>query len=132
MKSSYLVIIWVLCFWQITSCSNNSGESIKYKSADYGGRDENGMNHQYIFEDGEYCAEVKYHNPNTGKTSSWTLPVEIEDNKLIKIEFTNGGWLDDTHFTPPKPNENQYFEFTDDRGYEYEVSLLEDDEQCNN
>ncbi len=132
MKKNNLIFVFIVCFWGVGACNNKSKDQGKYKGADYGGTDDNGIDHQYIFDDGEYCAEVKYYNSNSGKTSTLILPVEIEDNKLVKIKFTNGGWLDDTHFTPPLPNEDQYFEFTDDRGYKYDVALLNDDLGCDN
>lgn len=51
-------------------------------------------------EDGTYCAEVEYYNPETGTESTYTLPVEVEDDMVVKLSFPNGGWLDDTHFEP--------------------------------
>jgi hypothetical protein len=51
--------------------------------------------------DGDYCASVHYYNPNTGTESDYTLHVEIEDDLLTVIHFPNGGWLDDSHFSPP-------------------------------
>lgn len=75
------------------------------------------------YEDGTYCAEVSYYNDNTGTSSTYTLQVEIEDNMLTQIYWTNGGWLDDSHFTPPDIS-NGYATFTSDRGYEYSVIII--------
>ena len=58
-------------------------------------------NHSRKYNDGNYCAEVEYYNLKTGTHSTYTLPVEVENNKLTVIHFPNGGWLDDSHFTPP-------------------------------
>lgn len=127
MKS--LLFLFYCCTLLITSCNSKHPESEKYKPADYGGSDDFAT-YPYIFEDGRYCAEVKYYNPHSGKKSTYTLPIEVEDNKLVKIEFTNGGWLDDSHFTPPSPNDDEFFKFTDDRGYEYEVAILKDEDEC--
>ncbi len=27
--------------------------------------------------DGDYCAEIKYYNPDTGTNSTYTLPIEV-------------------------------------------------------
>ncbi|MBK8517491.1 MAG: hypothetical protein IPL55_14745 [Saprospiraceae bacterium] len=37
--------------------------------------------------DGNYCAKVLYQNPDTKKQSSYTLIVEVKDNKLTDISF---------------------------------------------
>ena len=76
------------------------------------------------YKDGTYCAEVEYHNPNTGTRSTYSLNVEVENNELTLIHWPNGGWLDDSHFTPVELDERGYCSFTSDRGYEYEVQII--------
>ena len=76
-------------------------------------------------EDGIYCAEVEYYNPKTGTESTYTLPVEVEDEQLIKINFPNGGWLDESHFEREYIDEGKV-EFTSDEGKKYKVELLYD------
>jgi hypothetical protein len=51
--------------------------------------------------DSFYCAEVDYHNSKTNTDRNYSLSVEVKNKSLVKIYFSNGGWLDDTHFTPP-------------------------------
>lgn len=75
------------------------------------------------YEDGTYCADVKYHNPNTGTTNRYTLNVEVEDNNLTKIYWGNGGWLDESHFSPEELDSQGYCSFTSDKGYEYDVQI---------
>lgn len=75
------------------------------------------------YPDGEYCAEVTYYNPNTGTRSTYTLNVEVEGNELTQINWPNGGWLDDSHFSPEELDEDGNCSFTSDRGYEYEVQI---------
>jgi len=75
------------------------------------------------YDNGSYCAEVEYYNPRTGTHSTYTLPVRIEDNKLTVIYFPNGGWLDDSHFTPPTIK-NGEANFVSDRKYRYTVTIL--------
>ena len=81
-----------------------------------------GSNKKY--DDGDYYAEVKYHNPKTDKKSTYTLKVSIEDNKLIRIYWSNGGWLDDSHFTPPDISSGEA-KFTTDKKYIYRVKIKE-------
>jgi hypothetical protein len=53
-----------------------------------GGEDDSSEGRSIItgkYEDGTYCADVTYHNPNTGTTNTYTLNFEVEDNNLTKI-----------------------------------------------
>ncbi len=75
------------------------------------------------YEDGTYCADVTYHNPNSGTTNRYTLNVEVEDNNLTKIYWGNGGWLDESHFSPEELDSQGYCSFTSDKGYEYNVQI---------
>lgn len=74
------------------------------------------------FEDGVYCADVEYYNPNTDEKSAYTLPVEVKDFRLIKIYWKNGGWLDESHFEPEDISEGTA-EISSDKGYEYRIKL---------
>lgn len=75
------------------------------------------------YPDDTYCAEVNYYNPNTGTSTKNDFNVDVENNELVKIQFPNGGWLDDSHFTPEELDENGYCSFTNDNGYKYEVQI---------
>ena len=75
------------------------------------------------YPDGTYCARINYDNPNTGTSSTYTLNVAVVNNKLTQIIWNNGGWLDDSHFTPPELDDNGYCKFRSDRGYEYNVHI---------
>ena len=74
-------------------------------------------------DNGKHCAKVEYYNPRTGTRSTYTLPVEVQNNKLVKIYWNNGGWLDDSHFTPPRIKKGKA-SFTTDKGYKYKVTIL--------
>ena len=50
------------------------------------------------YEDGTYCAEVEYYNPNTGTNNTYTLEVEVYNNEVTQINWGNGGWMDEDHF----------------------------------
>lgn len=74
------------------------------------------------YSDGTYCAEVEYYNPNTGTRSTYESDVEVEDGYLVQIDWPNGGWLDETHFSSEDISSGEC-SFTSDRGYEYTVTL---------
>lgn len=79
------------------------------------------------YEDGTYCAEVDYFNPNTGTRGDYTLEVEVENNEVVRISFGNGGWLDSDHMTPQELDENGECNITSDRNYEYGIRITGQD-----
>ncbi|MFV0418716.1 MAG: hypothetical protein ACK5KT_08310 [Dysgonomonas sp.] len=84
-----------------------------------------GCEHKY--KDDTYLATVTYFHLKTLTLSKYTLRVEVKDNKLVKIFWSNGGWLDDTHFTPPILKDGKA-SFTSDRGFSYQVEIIENTE----
>ncbi len=80
------------------------------------------------YADGKYCAQVEYYYSKTGTNSTYTLEVKIEDNKLTVIYWPSGGWLDDSHFTPPDISDGDA-KFKSDKNVEYEVKII-DKEDC--
>lgn len=76
-----------------------------------------------VAKDGTYCADVTYHNPNTGTEKTYQLNVEIESQELLKIKWPNDGWLDDDHFSPVVFDKGGYTSFTSDKGYEYSIQI---------
>jgi predicted dehydrogenase len=72
--------------------------------------------------DGTYCAEVTYHYSRTGTTSTYILLVDVEDNRLVKIHWPNGGWLDETHYKGPTI-EDGAASFTSDIGADYTLRI---------
>lgn len=79
--------------------------------------------------DGRYCAEITYYYPKTGTHSTYILEVEVQENKLTTIYWSNGGWLDETHFTAPELIDKQA-SFVSDRGVEYDVRILDNKQDC--
>lgn len=75
------------------------------------------------FEDGDYSAEVEYNNPETGYNASYTLNVEVEDCEVVKIDFPNGGYLDNDHIEPGSIGEGGDVSITDDRGRTFDVHI---------
>lgn len=112
MKTFYQIVFVLLTLTTLTRCGDSDGyEEDDYYSEDYG------------FEDGTYCADVTYYNPNTGTNNTYTLEVEVESNELTTIYWSNGGWLDEDHFYPESLDESGYCSFTSDKGYEYEIQI---------
>jgi major membrane immunogen (membrane-anchored lipoprotein) len=60
----------------LTSCSSSDDE-YNYEDYPIEGQTEEG------FEDGTYCAEVEYYNPNTGTNSTYTLSSSTSANKKL-------------------------------------------------
>ena len=83
-----------------------------------------GFNQQY--KDGTYCARVEYYNPSTTTRSQYNLTIEIEDNRVVMLEFPNGGWLDSDHFTPPELSYFGHATIVDHRNYQYTIKYLEE------
>lgn len=106
----------ILLFLMFASCKQNQINPDSFVSE----TEEN----QKKFPDGEYCADINYYNPDTGKSSNYTLAVEVENGELIKLEWSNGGWLDSSHFSPPDITDGTA-NFEDDKGREFEVTLKE-------
>lgn len=82
------------------------------------------------YPDDIYCAEVEYHNPNTGTTSSYTLTVEVENNEIITINWPSGGWLDEDNFSGAELDEDGSTYFTSDYGYEYNIRIIGSSRNC--
>ena len=106
----FFVSIWLFL---LSSCGNSSDEEYPIE-----GQTEEG------FEDGTYCAEVDYYNPNTGTSNSYTLEVEVSSNEVIQINFNNGGWLDEDHIDAESLDSDGTCTLVSDRGYEYTVHII--------
>jgi len=85
--------------------------------------DETSAESDGTYQDGTYCADVEYYNPNTGTRKTYQLNVEVESNEVVKILFPNGGWLDDDHFSPEQLDRNGYCSFTSDKRNQYEITI---------
>jgi len=108
----YNVLSLVFLFISVIGCGNSTNNQSGIE-----GQTENG------FEDGTYCADVEYYNSNTGTNSTYSLEVEIYSNQVIQINWGNGGWLDEDHFTAEELDSDGSCSFTSDQGYDYNVSI---------
>lgn len=74
------------------------------------------------YEDGTYCADVEYYNPNTGTQSSYELEVEVESGEVTQINFPRG-YLDQSNFSSGGELDGADAEIESDKGYTYSVHL---------
>jgi hypothetical protein len=82
------------------------------------------------YPDNKYCADVTYFNPSTGTQSSYRLTVDVENNKVVELDFPNGGKLDQNHFSPAELNEEGDASFTSDKGYDYKIEIVGQTTNC--
>lgn len=109
----FIVLVTALTSFTVIGCNSHSDESTgDEKTAEV-----------TSYEDGTYCADVGYYNPNTGIKNTYKLNVEVENNELTKIYWPNGGWLDETHFDSPAIEDDGSCSFTSDRGNQYSVAI---------
>jgi len=87
-------------------------------------KEKNVTNDEDSYLDDTYCAELEYHNPNTGTKSSYILTVKVESNEIVEIHWPNGGKLDENHFSGANLDEEGHASFTNDKGYEYDVQIV--------
>lgn len=116
MTYKYLVMFFL--FVSAIACSNNEVKE-EEKTFAIDGQTETG------FEDGSYCAEVSYYNPKTGTTNKYTLKVDVDNNKVEKIYFGNGGWLDSDHMTPKELDSDGECKLFSDAGAQYWVKITD-------
>ncbi len=114
-------LICLLLILFLSACSHSSSDSDEDASSV--------QNIDKVFDDGTYCADVEYYNPNTGTKSTYELNVEVENNEVVKILWSNGGWLDDDHFSPEELDEDGSCSFESDKGYQYTVTIT--GSECN-
>lgn len=128
MKNIYL-IIFLLVF---VSCKKSNEQNSTIPQPIYSVASnsyESDIEDSDEFSDGTYCAEVEYYNPKTGTRKIYDLDVEVEDGYLIQIDWPNGGWLDETHFSNEDISSGEC-SFKSDRGYVYTITLGEKGGGC--
>lgn len=104
------------------SSDNSSSESSSSSSESISSSSESSSSSSLKYEDGTYCADVQYYNPNTGTQSDYQLEVEVESGSVTEIDFPQG-WLDDSHFSTGGELEDGETEIESDEGYTYTVTI---------
>jgi hypothetical protein len=126
MKYSLLLLL-IICHLNLVSCNSNPANPETEEGATNTRASRNSWDGEY--EDGTYCAEVRYYYSKTGTNSKYILHVDIEDGILVKIHWPNGGWLDETHFTPPDIS-GGIAHFTSDKDVDYTISIIGKEGDC--
>jgi hypothetical protein len=121
--NNFLKICLILCLTSLFIQCKKSDNDYEEEEQEESYSDENG------YSDGTYCAEIDYYYSETGTSSTYTLLVEIENNELTVIHWPNGGWLDDSHFTPPDISSGEA-SFSSDRGVDYTVKIIGNEGDC--
>jgi hypothetical protein len=113
--------ILILYFFLFCSCSEN--KEVQFENDIVESSYENS---EIIsnYEDGTYCAEIEYYNPRTGTNSIYTLTVELEDGRLVNINWPNGGWLDESHYSGVEISDSGEAYFESDRGYQFTLQII--------
>lgn len=107
----------------LPGCKNNTGNPTS-KSATKFDSDEKKISNN------TYCAAVEYYNPNTETRSSYTLTVDVNNNKIVEIHWPNGGRIDQENFKPSELDQDGHTEFTNEKGYKYDVQIIGKGEDC--
>jgi hypothetical protein len=74
-------------------------------------------------EDGTYSATVDYNNSETGYSATYTLNVDVEDCRVVQINFPNEGYLDEDHISSSDIDENGDASVDGEDGKTYEISI---------
>jgi hypothetical protein len=75
------------------------------------------------FDDGSYSATVDYNNSETGYSATYTLDVDVEDCRVVQINFPNDGYLDESHITIADIDEDGNASVEGEDGKTYEISI---------
>ena len=125
----FLLIVSLLACKKEIDYSNIEEEDIENENFDPSSMEINNNDDVELFHnatgdypDGSYCADVEYYNPNTGTRNTYNLNVDVENGDLTVIHWPNGGWLDDTHFSPENISSGE-ISFNSDKGNRYTVIL---------
>jgi len=76
-----------------------------------------------VVTDGLHAATVRYYNPATGYSATYSLEVEVEDGDVTTIYFPRGGRLDGSHISPTELDADGTADVYDDEGREYQVEV---------
>jgi hypothetical protein len=75
------------------------------------------------FDNGKHAATANYYNPDTKYSATYELEVYVLNCKIIRINFSNGGWLDKDHIQPVEIDRNCNAMLKDDRDRIWKVHL---------
>lgn len=117
MRKLYIVLL--VAFIALQSCKKADSNYDSNETQSFASEAES----TEAYPDGTYAADVEYYNPKTGTRNTYTLNVDVESNEVTVIHWPNGGWLDDSHFSPQELDSDGSCSFTSDVGYEYTIQI---------
>ncbi|MFV8352025.1 hypothetical protein [Flavobacterium sp. XS2P14] len=74
-------------------------------------------------DDGTYSANVGYNNPETGYSANYTLDVDVEDCRVVQINFPNDGYLDQDHISAADIDEDGNANVDGEDGKTYDIQI---------
>ena len=137
-RNSTQLSIIIFCFLGLLSCLSQStkerdreDKTPQYKSSSSNSSSvDNEKNNGKVSNNGDcnfrndtYSATVDYYNSETNYSNNYTLDVDIEDCQVVKIYFSNGGWLDEDHISPAGIDEDGNATVNGEEGKTYEIHI---------
>ncbi len=117
----------ILSITLVLACKSKTvNESAMQDSIRYPDRQQISINEATCkYKDSTYTATVNYHNSRTGHSSTYTLDVVVKNCKVVRINFPNGGWLDEDHMNPAIIEDNEIARVACEGGKTYVIDLSE-------
>lgn len=81
-----------------------------------------------MYNDGNYCANVEYETSQG--FSDVNIPVTVENGEVVKLFWSNGGYMDQSHFSGAIVDGDGSTYFTDDRDRTFYIELISRGGSC--
>ena len=120
----FIILTFIISLVSCKSKSSNEAYEISPSTKSTTTNNKIWKEDQEDYPDAKYCADVGYYNSNTGTHSSYRLTVDIKNNKVIALDWPNGGRLEEGHFSRAELDEEGHTSFKSDKGYNYEVQIV--------
>ena len=76
-----------------------------------------------VYENGSYCAIIKYYNPDTKTNSACNLLVEVENNELVQIYSCDCNWKNKSQLVATKLDETGSATFESNKSNEFTITI---------
>lgn len=78
-----------------------------------------------VYENGAYCAIIKYYNPDTENITACNVSVEIRNNKFVQINSCDCNLPVESYFVSAKLDETGSATFKSNKGNKYTIQMQE-------